>query len=282
MTEEQPGPGYVSFSQLSTAARCGEEYRLKYMGPRPDFAYNVPALAGTAFHAALMDWEISTEEDQKDPTFDWDHAAHTLVGHTKDIVRGIIADGELDVDLMPFYGRQDLPYYFRLKIPAMTKSYLTRRQEEVKDLNFRWGLKDSADASIEVECLIEVGGLPFKAFIDQVFFDSKGRLVVRDIKTGKPKIEHAMQLEVYRLALKKAFGVEAEYGQVLYLNKPEPYQQVVKWSLSDGEVEDMTARLVRSVNSGLFLINGPFNGSCGTCDFQPDCRFGQVDVHGVA
>ena len=274
---------HLSFSQLELAANCGEAYRRRYVeGERGLDAMNVPALVGSAFHLSTQEFEVANDlQDDGGQGFEWGkHANKALSTVTKDSVRYLIDEGGIDTDELIHYGKQDLGYFLREGIPKLSRNYLARRQYEVEELGFTWAF--SPEESIEIECRLEIAGHPFVAYIDQVFTDSQGRTVIRDLKTGKPKKSHVMQLEQYRLALKRAYGVEADYGQALYVNGEQATIHTTKWRLSDGDVERMTARLVRAVGDGLFLVNGPFNGHCEVCDFRADCAWGKVDVHATA
>lgn len=266
---------HLSFSQLSLAASCGEAYRRRYIEGEVYDTWNVPALVGTAFHEAVLPFEL-TIEHRHPKAIDWDAGHRFLIARTKEVIRAIMDDKGISSEQLIHYGKQDLPFFFRTRIPEMACLYLRRRRYENEQLGFRWGL-GSAEASIEVEILVEIGGKKFVGYIDQVFYDSSGRFVIRDLKTGKPKYGHAMQLEQYRLALKRARGIEADYGQLLYIHqKKKPVLEVVKWELDDRQVETATARLVHTVHDGVFLVNGPFTGACELCDYTPTCSYGQV------
>ena len=275
---------HISFSQLQLAANCGEAYRRRYIEGDALGPMNVPALCGTAFHEAVVNWELMYEGyhviTPKTETLIKD-----LLVLTKAAIRHILDETGTDSEDLIYWGKQDLPYWFREKLEPMCEMYVSRRVQEWRDLDFRWGLPDyhagSANMSLEVTCELEVAGHPFIAYIDQVFCDSQKRTVIRDIKTGKPKPGHAMQLEVYRYALEKSHGIKADYGQLLYLHrKSEPYIQVVDFGLDDTEVKRLVGRLVRNLNDGVFLVNGPFNGHCDVCDFRTKCSWGGVGTHG--
>lgn len=268
---------HLSFSQLSLAASCGEAYRRRYVEGENSGPTNVPAVVGTGLHAAVLDVEQHIH-DFPVKSLAFEDAEYILVQRTKDHIRQALKDQGLSSDDLVYFGKQDLAFFFRQRIPEMAAIYLQRRAEEYEELNFRWAF-GTPEESIELECVVEIGGKKFLAYIDQVFLDSKDRLVIRDLKTGKPKDGHAMQLEQYRLALKKSHEVDADYGQLLYLGQKEkPILEVVKWQLDDRQVESATARLVHNVADGVFLVNGPFTGACSLCDFTPTCPYGAVST----
>ena len=271
---------HLGFSQMNLAAACGEAYRRRYVEGEDPSVLNVPALCGSGLHEAIHLYETVYQSEINRPGFTVEEAhAKTLTGLAKDSVRQILSENDIDSETLVYYGKQDLPFYFREKIPKMAESYLVWREYEAG--RTRW-VSGHAQDSCEVHCRLEIAGHPFESTIDQVFYDPHDRLVIRDIKTGKAKPEHAMQIEQYRVSLARGHGLAADYGQILYINGSEPKIEVVTFSLTEREVESMIARQARSIGEGLFLVNGPFNGYCQVCDFASDCAYAGVGPRGIA
>lgn len=269
---------HLSFSQLQVAADCGEAYRRRYIEGESLGALTVPAVAGSAFHEAMLPFEMSASI--AGAIGDEERATEVLTRLVRRAINEEMRERGINSEELFQYGNMDLGYYIREKVPKWANLYVKRRLVEEEELDFRW-VEDDPQKSIELECLVEVAGHPFLSFIDQVFYDSEGRLVIRDLKTGKPKPGHVAQMEQYRVALKRAFGLEAAYGQLLYLKgSDEPFIQVVDFQLTDNEVERMVGRLLRVVGEGVFIINGPFTGACENCEFRMDCPWGRARVHG--
>lgn len=265
---------HISFSQLATAARCGEEFRLKYIVGVPSDTVNIPALVGSAFHAAVEQFEMSGLS----PIFDDD--VNRLNKLTKYYVRKQMDDHSLRQDDLIQYGKQDLNFYYTERIPQVTESYLTRRYQEQQD-GFRF-YNDDPETYSELICEVEINGHKTLAAIDQVMQDSSGRVVIRDLKTGEPRAKDAMQMEFYRLALKYETGIEADYGQLLYVKRKKPKIEVVKFMLNDEHVAILSNRLLNAIEHESFLVTGPINGHCSTCSFASICEFSKVGTRGIA
>lgn len=275
---------WLSFSQLKLSATCGEAYRRRYVEDESVGALTVPAVAGQAFHQAMVGFESGLRllrDNGQWETLTSEKAAGTLNSIVRHQTNEILREKGITSEDLFHYGKQPLGHYLKEKFPAWSQKYVVWRLMEEHERNFRWGVDDDPTKSIEIEALVEVAGHPFLSFIDQVFLDSRGLLVIRDLKTGNPAPGDAFQLEQYRVALKRSMGLEAAYGQLLYVGRGEEAKpQVVPFRLTDNEVDRLTGRLLRSTDEHLFLINGPMNGACKNCEFRPDCPWGQVGVHG--
>lgn len=283
---------WLSFSQLKLAAVCGEAYRRRYVEGEQLGALTVPAMVGSAFHESLPAFESSLRLARPDdPELaaqgfwfpEMDRAIGLLSSLVRHRINEELREKGVTSESLFHYGKQDLGYYFRNKLPGMAERYITYRYVEETERHFCWAIEDDPTKSIEVESLVEISGHPFLSYIDQVFCDSHGRVVIRDIKTGNPAAGDAMQIEQYRLSLWRSHGIVADYGQLLYVGKGDQAKpQVVKFDLSDHDLDQMTGRVLRQVGQGTWLINGPFTGACGNCEFQMDCSWGNVSPHGTS
>lgn len=271
---------HLSFSQVQLAAQCGEAYRRKYVEGEEVDGTNLPAMAGSAFHKAVERWETTMfrQGSMRNESFPWDEHVEMLTIMTKKALLEEIEKFPGTEDEIHYFGNQDLRHWRTEKLEGLAKTYLDFRQTEMAR-GWDW-FGDEPSDMVEVEVHANIGGFPFKAMIDTIYHDSRELVVIRDLKTGEAKNHHTMQLEQYRLALKRATGIEADYGQLLYVKRKTPYVQVVDWNLSDDEVEEMAVRLRANVKGNTLMINGPFTGHCTVCDFRPTCPWGDVTPHG--
>ena len=271
---------HISFSQMELAAQCGEAYRRKYIEGHPADSTNLPAMAGTAFHRAVQRWETAMYRQPQllHDDFPWPDHVDVLEVMTKKALLDELDQFPGEPEEVPYFGKQDLQHWRKEKLRGLAATYLDYRQLETSR-GWHW-VGAGPEEMLEVEVRALIGGHEFLGFIDMLFIDSSGRLVIRDLKTGEAKAFHAMQLEQYRLALKRATGVEADYGQLLYVKREKPYVQVVKWGLSDDHIDEMARRLRENVEGNTLMVNGPFTGHCTVCDFRPVCPWGDVTPHG--
>lgn len=271
---------HVSFSQVQLAAQCGEAYRRKYVEGEVVISENLPGMAGSAFHKAVEQWEGSMFRNEKlrDPDFPWPEHVEMLTIMTKRVLLDLIEEFPGEPEEITTYGKQDLHHWQTEKIEGLAQTYLDYRQLEM-ERGWDW-FGDSPEEMLEVEVRAEIGGFPFLAYIDMIYFDSQGRLVIRDLKTGEAKNYHTMQVEQYRLAVARTLGIEADYGQLLYVKRSKPYVQVVKWELADAHIDEMSRRLRANVEGNTLMVNGPFTGHCTVCEYRPTCPWGDVTPHG--
>lgn len=271
---------HMSFSQMQLAAQCGEAYRRKYIEGHTPGPENLPAMVGSAFHSAVELWEgaMYREVGIRSPKFGWSEQVDFLELMTKKQLNIRLDEYELPVETIITYGNQDLEHWRREKIRGLAETYLDFRRVEVTR-GWDWFGEEPSDM-LEVTVKGDIGGHPFLGQIDMIYLDSRGRLVIRDLKTGEAKSFHAMQVHQYRVALLRDLGIFADYGQLLYVKRTKPYVQVVAWDLEDQYIDEMARRLRENVEGNTLMVNGPFTGHCTNCDFQNDCPWSDVTPHG--
>lgn len=123
--------------------------------------------------------------------------------------------------------------------------------------------------AIELPLTVDLGNGPQLGYVDRVFITPQGHIVIVDIKTGNAPTSQ-LQLGVYRVALLKAYGIEADYGTY--------------WMGSDGEitslsdlthftpeyVEGLFEMAWKGIEAGVFLPN--VTSMCGSCGVRDYCR----------
>lgn len=267
--------GHLSFSQLALVSRCGEAYRRKYVEGHPVGPMSLPGLVGTAFHGAAVTFETTAFLNQWWGDMSGERTL-VLANEAKDQLRAILDEADLDRDEIVYFGNQNLTWWLTEGLNRMAGVYTTFRESE-HEAGWRLYGDHPLDA-LELECSINVAGVPFLGYIDAVMVDPDGNVVIRDLKTGASKEEHALQLEAYRVAFERSTGISADYGHVLYVKGNKASLSVSKFRLSDADVEAMCARLLGMQAANIFPVSGPFTGQCQWCDFADDCPYSQVRV----
>lgn len=270
--------GHLSFSQLVQFANCGEAYRLKYVEQETSDGLNLPMLAGSALHWAIEQFELHLPLKYDSPTAQAELTKLTRKHVTETMEALDITEADLVV-----FGKQDLKDWMGKGIPNIAKQYLTARCEEKENgWELYYGLPEVKPLEVEVAYNKPPTQLvPVKGVIDQVMLDSKGRIVIRDIKTGKPKPEHALQLEMYAQMFQQTFpGHVPAYGQVMYLSRGTYKYQVVPFNLSGANFDRMINQTEQSIVMNLFPVTGPITGACGQCDFSRTCEYAKVESRG--
>lgn len=90
---------------------------------------------------------------------------------------------------------------------------MVNRWIEWRNLNPSWQLWQPSPGyhAIELDLQFELEGVLVKGFVDRVFVDGDGQLVVVDLKTGSREPE-PVQLALYAIGIEKKFGVRPQWG----------------------------------------------------------------------
>ena len=112
--------------------------------------------------------------------------------------------------------KRDKAYYLA-EGPQWIEAYVAFRR---KNYNYQI-LKIDDKPAIELDFSVDIPGHPAKlrGFIDRVFVDPSGEVLICDLKTGTTPQISSLQLATYAYGLKKAYGVEATKG--VYYSAPD-------------------------------------------------------------
>jgi hypothetical protein len=112
--------------------------------------------------------------------------------------------------------------------------------------------------------------LPFKGFVDRVFWDSNcGELVVVDLKTGSRRPSNHVQLGFYRAGLVARYGLDIRFGSYYMARTGEltHYVNLSTWT------PDLAGRLLeqfrQAIKAEVFIPN--ITPLCKTCAVQRGC-----------
>jgi hypothetical protein len=243
----------ISFSRIAKYARCPEQFRQSYqIGRADDSPWAIP---GKAFHEAVEQLELRGWEDI-------DFASRFLSAH--------ISDSVVDRRM-------------RDKSLGYIAPYLERRVHELTNLNFRY-YQDSAANGIEVRLEYEFGDHSFIGFIDRVFHDSLGRLVIGDMKTGQPKAQHAVQVQLYNLVWNLTHEEKVSYSQLLYLSDGKtkkdraPNLQVVMLQIDKQAMHNLFVQFINAMGADFFPPIGALTDACRTCFARKTCQYSSLQT----
>lgn len=162
-----------------------------------------------------------------------------------------------------------------------------------------WAIEDPITVEVHATELrldgIEVGGVPFKGFIDRIDVLEDGGLGVVDYKTGKDKSkvnkhfddDHGDQIRLYIEALRASTGVKPRGGALLYIT----HGKKRRVAISDAEVRKTVRGFAQSwtdlrkaVDTQHFATS--VSALCGWCPLVDSCpaaiEAGKVDRKGGA
>jgi hypothetical protein len=232
----------ISFSRIAKYARCPEQFRRSYIGEEKDSA---PwAIPGKALHEAAEALELKG----------WDS-----IDFAQRFMRAFI---EAEVS----------PGRMQQRALSYVTPYLERRVHENEELAFQFYGR-SADSGTEVELKYQFGDHEFIGYIDQVFYDSKGRLVSRDLKTGVPVPKDRVQVQIYNLVWNLTHTEPISYSQLLYLGKDKPEPQVVMLRIDKQAFHNLLTQFIRAMEANYFPPIGALTDACRTCFVRNDCQY---------
>lgn len=247
----------LSFSQLQKFYDCGEMYRRRYVEGERE-AETVAAWAGTAFHRAVEGFERAGRPDN-------DLMKRTMSHFNR----------RTNLSNLQSYPNRGPQFYVDEAFPFWSKNYIAAVPDGE---SIPW---------IDHECSLLVRFAsdlpPIAAIIDQVFLDSQDRVVIRDLKTGKPKPEaHALQLELYTAAW-NIFNLDfpADYAQAIYVNEEYKGAAWISTIVPTLTQEQLSAMLRSLFTVDDFPIQGPLTGACNYCSYRPTCPYGYVGQVGA-
>lgn len=256
-----------SYSQLSSYAQCSEAYRLERIArPRPPKRPASWLIGGTAFQAAVDNWEISgrtsdirkdfvdlyiagiEELKQEQPDFDlW-----LKPPRTKTV--------EADIENRMKAGLKTwIPHYEAYAETAEWEIWQTPFNEPAFEIQLDWTFDN---------------GTTVKLAIDRVSWWPKQRILsLEDIKTGNRQKSNA-QLLLYLYVFSKVFGDElegpVEYARFWY-SKDGVASEWCKAPADNGQrLAEVYGTLDRGIENRVFIPNP--GDHCGLCAVRPWCR----------
>lgn len=262
-------PMKLSHSQLNGWATCGHRYYLERVARVPQVpAWNL--IGGSAVHEATEQWD-KQRLGVALPVYDFEEIFARLTADAED-------DSGRDRSTFRATGRASKEWpekendaWWLHHGPAMVERWKTFVN------NVPWDIWIMPDGTPAVELGFEFGldpddsGEPrvsLRGFIDRVFIDRQGNLIVVDLKTGASKQMSTRQLGTYRVGLQQVYRVDALDGAfwdaragVAY---PAPLNEYtwerLSWQYS-------RVRVARELN--IFIPN-PSN-LCSSCSVQEWC-----------
>lgn len=250
-----------SVSQLTSYAGCGEAYRLERVARAPQ----TPAAwfaQGTAVHEAIERWERtyrahSVEEAQAWYYEAWEREIEALLAKEPD-VSNWQAPGrtkpETDLVNRMKRGAEQVAGYIEYsdRNPALTPfEYLP------------------GEPTAEVPFDLDLDGVRVIGSIDLILADRRGRLLVRDIKTGSRLPSSPIQLAVYRIAVEDLIGEAPAWGDYFMCKNNEPTKPYDLRVYTRQDVARWFLQMDRAEKAGNYLPNP--GDHCKTCGVRRYC-----------
>ncbi|MYX26038.1 PD-(D/E)XK nuclease family protein [Streptomyces sp. SID8381] len=249
-----------SVSQVEQYEKCGLRYllqRVERVKPRPAaWSHH-----GTAFHSAAEAFERSSrvmETEEVVHLFSDEYAALTNKSLDK------WPDTDQWMSAGRYTGGEDIERRFLLG-REQTRAYVEWAKENGPDI---WKTPQD-EPGLELYFLVELGGVQVRGYIDQALDQGKGKVKVRDLKTGSTKSK--FQLQTYSVAMRKQWGVNVEEAD-WYLARDGRLSRPVKVAdVSEDEIGERYAAMDAGVKRGDFPANPGYD--CRFCDVNYACPF---------
>ena len=261
---------HLSYSSLSNYIRCGHAYQLTKR-------YNVqekPAwwsIGGSAIHNATqeMDEHNLLDLEGMDLELFWhqhiDNCIKEAVQQGWDLQN--LRASKVRSDKDPFYPNEDETWW-RFKGLEMLINYRDwRKQSPWKIANI------NNTPAIEIGLIPSIStGKPVKMFLDRVFMNNDGDLVIVDLKTGKSTPRTPLQLAFYAWGLSLLPDNPIKVTKGCYYNlRSNKMTETFDLGRHKNMVDALLTRFQLAVENDVYVPN---TENCDTCGVQQSCFFG--------
>ncbi|MGI5531543.1 RecB family exonuclease [Streptomyces syringium] len=250
-----------SVSQTQQYEKCGWQYylqRVQRVVPRPAAWSH----QGTAFHSAAEAFELSGRTLQAEEVVEIFSDSYCAA-----VSESLAQEPNTDLWLSANgTGGEDIERRYDLG-RAQTARYVEWAQQHQPDI---WATPAGPlPLAVELEFMVELGGVKVRGFIDQLTVEPDGSLRVRDLKTGSMKSK--FQLETYKAAVEQVYDIAVNRGD-WYLAKRGGLSRAVKLDhVTEESVGERFAAMDAGVKRGDFPAQPGF--SCRFCDVSHACSF---------
>jgi putative RecB family exonuclease len=259
MTETllQTSTGHVSWSQLSSWLKCGQQFKLERIDRVPQTP-SVWLVGGSAVHQ----WTEAYDKAEDVPT--WYDLFDSLVAKQHE-------ESGVDPRLWRVAGRatkekpagEDLAWWREAGL-MMCADYVAWKNDYAKDWHFY-------EPGIEVDVSAAfAGGILVKAHLDRLLVMPTGELIVVDIKTGT-RVPDFQQVGLYATCVERTLGVRPSFGSY-YLTRKGRLESPVNLDWLNGDYwDEVFAKFQIALDNEVFLPNP--SPLCRTCSVNQHCSY---------
>lgn len=230
----------LSYSQISAYQTCGLFYRFQYIDKLPTKPKSYFSFGNTLHRCA----QHFFKREQGPPTLE---------------------------EFLEFYDRAwSSVGYFSRKREATDKQAgreILTRFWEVNSQDYRMPL------ATEKWFTVDVGGVPFRGYIDRVDISPTGGLNILDYKSGKRdittgEVEESLQLSMYQIGAQGTWLLPVEKLSLYHLRSNTNVEVGARDESTIREAEETVTSVAQSIENGEF--DPRLNPSC-PCDFSEMC-----------
>lgn len=261
-------PKRLSYSSLSMYAECGERWRLS-RGYKLDNATWYATLAGTAIHTIteLLDAQELGFWDGPIPSFK--EAFDREIKNATRQGRKIKASGRQLKEVGKTGGPNKKDYWWWLQFgPERVQRWVEwKKTNGLTLITIEEGGVEVPAVELYVQA--EVAGEQVIGYIDRVYANQDGEVVLIDLKNGEaPK--GVLQLATYRLLLLETYGIDATWGAFWMSDSGDLALETNLTTYSPSYVAELYEQARRGIEAGVFLPN--VTSMCKGCGVREFCR----------
>lgn len=156
--------------------------------------------------------------------------------------------------------------WWRANGPKMVQSWVDWRRKS------KWRVLDMGNGvpAIELEILVDVAGIPLKAYVDRIMvIPEVNTPVIVDLKTGARTQDSDLQLGFYRLGIMQQYGLDIRYGCYWDARSGRPSEMLSLSRYKPALLEKWLRRFDQARELGIFLPRLTFR--CKACPFSQYC-----------
>jgi hypothetical protein len=269
---------HLSHSTLADWKECGEKVRLrKNVGVKSDPSWSL--VGGSLVHTItenqdLLDFGITAEGPDDFTPETWEAA-----------IREEEEKSDTDRETWRAAGRASKEWpdkendkWWLHHGPRMVRNW----RRFITGAAWQVALTPDGSPAVEIDLDTEMGGVPFKGYIDRVIEDAFGNLYIVDLKTGSRDPMNDEQLGEYHVALDKKYNGNwtPQFGAYFMNRKGTTTQIVDLTKFADGRLEHDFSKVWTAIQADVFVPKvGPLCGSCGVRRY---CRAVDGDLANTA
>lgn len=274
-------PKRLSYSSLSSYAECGERWRLE-RGYKLSSSTWFATIAGSAVHniteandlvrlgkfeagyARFADDDLYTIYDGRVPAFkeefdrllDMEEEKGIRVKPSGKIAKSITLNGGPN--------KKDYGWWLN-RGPEIVAAW----DEWVSECGYTLAIMPDGSPGIEVVINVSIGGEDQLGFIDRVYLDREGDVIIIDLKTGEtPKSK--LQLGTYKVGLERKYGLVATQG-AYWMGKDGQLTPLADLTIYTAPyLDSLFAQAWAGIRAGVFLPN--VTNMCNGCGVRDYCR----------
>lgn len=263
-------PQTLSYSQMSSMQTCSWRWALErgfHVPQQPSWA----TVGGSAVHLATEWWDNWTL------TGVWEKDRNRIAKLFNDafdqsIEERLKQEPDFTKDQWRASGRASKAWpnkedenWWRENGPSQVMSWVTWRTN-----NAGWEIATLGDKpGIELDFLVEIGGVKVRGYIDRLFHRNETELLVLDLKSGAREPESSDQLGTYKIGLEEQYGVTPTWG-TYWMSRSGGTTELVDMSLYPKVRLDHSYSLTRKQQElGMFYPRK--TAMCSGCSVKQFC-----------